>query len=137
MIHELKIIPPFFEDIVSRAKQFEVRKNDRDYSVGDFLALNEYDPERERYTGRSALVSVMYLLDNPKFCKDGCVILGFSACAIEIARPRRPQLLQTAEAVSELMLSKRAKRLLQAAGLEVCERDMRRLDKGDITHEKR
>lgn len=41
MIHQLKIESAFFEDVISGKKTFEIRKNDRDFMVGDFLALNE------------------------------------------------------------------------------------------------
>lgn len=44
MIHQLKCDSKFFEDVASGKKTFEVRKNDRDFFVGDFLALNELTP---------------------------------------------------------------------------------------------
>lgn len=44
--HELKIHPQFLSRIASGQKTFEIRKNDRDYQVGDTLILMEYDPER-------------------------------------------------------------------------------------------
>ncbi len=54
MIHELKILPNYFADVVSGKKQFEVRKADRPFREGDLLALNEY--ENKMYTGNSCLV---------------------------------------------------------------------------------
>lgn len=50
MIHELKILPQYFEAVQSGLKTFEIRKNDRDYKVGDTLVLKEYN--NEAYTGR-------------------------------------------------------------------------------------
>lgn len=41
MIHQLKIDSEYFDDVASGKKTFEVRKNDRNFLVGDFLALNE------------------------------------------------------------------------------------------------
>ena len=35
MIHQLKIEPDYFKKIVEGVKTFEVRKNDRDFHVGD------------------------------------------------------------------------------------------------------
>lgn len=43
MIHELKIKPQYYEDIKIGIKTFEIRKNDREFKLGDILILNEYD----------------------------------------------------------------------------------------------
>lgn len=53
MIHALKILPEYFEAMAAGAKSFEVRKNDRPYHTGDYVALNEWN--REQYTGKCAL----------------------------------------------------------------------------------
>ena len=81
MIHELKIWPHFFEDVLSGRKRFEVRVCDRPFHVGDMLALNEFDSERG-YTGRSCLVGVDYMVADPTFVRDGYVILGFRPCEV-------------------------------------------------------
>lgn len=60
MIHELKILPKYFDDIRYGKKRFELRRNDRDFKVGDYLALNEFDTS---YTGRTELVKVVYILN--------------------------------------------------------------------------
>lgn len=52
MIHELKIRPNFFRDIISGVKTFEIRRNDRDYKVGDILILQEYEVLKRCYSGR-------------------------------------------------------------------------------------
>lgn len=49
MTHELKILPRWFKDVAQGLKNFEIRKNDRDYKVGDRLILKEWDGEH--YTG--------------------------------------------------------------------------------------
>ncbi|GHU42254.1 hypothetical protein FACS1894111_05890 [Clostridia bacterium] len=94
MIHALKIKPKFFEAAVSGKKTFEVRRNDRNFREGSFIALNEYDNEimdgitneSERYTGRSALFRISYILDNTEYCKEGYVVLGIKPCFIESER---------------------------------------------------
>lgn len=83
MIHALKQHPKHFEPVISGKKLFEVRKNDRDYKVGDLLALNEYDPETKSYTGASVLVYVDYILDNPEYCKEGYVVMSIKPCCIK------------------------------------------------------
>jgi len=90
MVHQLKIKQEYFEDVVSGRKTFEVRKNDRNFRVGDFLALNELTPHEcnskheHLETGRSALFHVHYILDDPEFLKEGYVILGIEACGVPI-----------------------------------------------------
>jgi len=86
VIHELKTAPHFFEQVVSGKKTFEVRKSDRPFKVGDYLALNEYDKDaidRDAYTGRCVLVRVIYELCDGQYCKEGTVILGFKPCEIQ------------------------------------------------------
>lgn len=59
MIHELKILPKWFEDVAHQKKTFEIRKNDRDYNVGDTLILKEWC--RGKYTGREIKRTVSYI----------------------------------------------------------------------------
>lgn len=78
MIHELKTLPKYFEAVRKGDKTFELRKNDRNFKVGDYLALNEWDGKK--YTGRSQLVKVRYILDPNEVmtCAGGFVILGLN-----------------------------------------------------------
>lgn len=77
-LHDLKTVQPFFDDVISGLKRFEVRFNDRNYQVGEQVRLLEYDAENQRFSGwASPLLKITYVLDNPQFCKDGFVILGF------------------------------------------------------------
>ncbi len=43
--HFIKTWPAYFERVLEGQKAFEVRKNDRDYQVGDILVLEWFDPE--------------------------------------------------------------------------------------------
>lgn len=61
-VHELKIWPQFFIDAKSGAKPFEVRKDDRDYAVGDRLVLREWSPATQSFTGPWVRVLVTYLM---------------------------------------------------------------------------
>lgn len=80
MVHALKTEPLFFETSAAGVKEFEVRKNDRPFVPGDFVALNEWDGKR--YTGRCVLQKIIYILEDPQYCKDGYVILGLEPCKI-------------------------------------------------------
>lgn len=76
-IHELKTHPPFFRAVYTREKPFEVRRDDRDFRVGDSLVLREWDPETESYTGRSCYRRVTYKLEGGRFgVEPGFCILG-------------------------------------------------------------
>ena len=76
-LHTKKIQHKYFEDILKNGKKFEIRKNDCDYQVGDFVILAEYDGEKPM--NNSALVEITYVLkDIPQYGldKDYC-IFGF------------------------------------------------------------
>ena len=88
MIHELKILPHFFREVISGRKTFEIRKNDRPFRKGDMLALNEYDAEKKDYTGNSCLVWIDYLLEGD-YCKEGYVTMAIKPCVVwKKDRPR-------------------------------------------------
>lgn len=78
MQHKLKIWPEYFGPVISGEKTFEVRKNDRDFKIGDTLVLEEYVVdyiwERSYYTGRTVKVEVTYILDGPLAVKDLCIM---------------------------------------------------------------
>lgn len=59
MIHELKILPEFYEAVQAKIKPFEIRKNDRGFKVDDLLLLQEY--ENDDYTGRVIHARVTYI----------------------------------------------------------------------------
>ena len=80
MIHELKILPEYFNAVISGEKTFEIRKNDRPFHKGDLLALNEFDGQY--WTGNSCLVYVDYILNNPDYVKKDMVIMGIKLCSV-------------------------------------------------------
>lgn len=70
-IHELKILPQYFDEIKRGDKTFELRKNDRDYKKGDILLLKEWNPDEEyltvddevtNYTGKKIVKIVTSIL---------------------------------------------------------------------------
>lgn len=71
---ELKTTPEYFEAQRKGVKNFEIRKNDREYKVDDVLWLKEYDPEKERYTGRTLKRKITYITSYNQ--KEGYVVLG-------------------------------------------------------------
>lgn len=85
MIHELKTYPEHFEKVISGEKTFEYRFNDRNFRVGDYVALNEYK-EGSGYTGRSALFRITHIAGKeqmPVPLPKGYVILSIYPCFFE------------------------------------------------------
>jgi hypothetical protein len=86
--HELKTWPEYFQAVKAGIKTFELRKNDRDYKVGDTLLLREWKPEGYsdvspneligKYTGDALKVQVTYILPYvPNFgIMGGYVVMG-------------------------------------------------------------
>lgn len=78
MTHALKCHPPYFDQVEKGAKTFELRKEDRPFKEGDTILLQEYNPEKEEYTGKEISMTIGYILkDALKFgLKNGYCILG-------------------------------------------------------------
>lgn len=79
MIHDLKTWPYYYHVISRNLQNFDVRNNDRRFTVGDTLRLREWNGKKEEYTGRSCLRKVTYILDEPDFVKEGFVVMGIKA----------------------------------------------------------
>ena len=75
--HDLKILPKYFEAVVAGIKRFELRKNDRNFQVGERITLREWDGEK--FTGRNIVYIITYVLEDcPEYgLKDGYCIIGF------------------------------------------------------------
>ncbi|MBH1941658.1 DUF3850 domain-containing protein [Mobilitalea sibirica] len=75
--HDLKCFNPYFQDIWDGKKNFDIRKNDRDYQVGEMLVLREYSIAAG-YRGRAMHKKIGYILkDCPQFgLQEGYCILG-------------------------------------------------------------
>ena len=82
-LHELKCWPDAFAALFAGRKQFEYRRDDRGFRVGDWLRLREWDPAAERYTGRHVERYVSYILRGP----DHGVPPGY--CVMSVAAERR------------------------------------------------
>lgn len=76
-VHYLKIKPEYYRDVQSGLKKFELRKNDRNFQVGDVLMLIKLD-DKGNETDQVTRVKVTYILkDCPQYgLKDGYAILG-------------------------------------------------------------
>lgn len=93
-IHELKIYPQYFIEILNGNKTFELRKDDRGFEVGDTLILKEYKTgitdstgsekivvQEAGYTGREIKKTISYIY---KGCANGLGLkTGFSILALK------------------------------------------------------
>lgn len=78
-IHHLKTWKKYFAMVFCGSKNFEVRKNDRDFKLGDQLLLEEWDNEKEVYTGRILHRRIDYILKGGQFgIEEGFCVLSLS-----------------------------------------------------------
>lgn len=85
--HYLKTWPESFEAISVGVKPWEIRKNDRDFHVGDLLCLQEWCPVREAYSGKQINAVVQWVLWEGFGLQDGHIIMtltGIENCKTEI-----------------------------------------------------
>ena len=76
-LHVLKTQNPFFNDVFHRRKDFEVRKNDRNFQVGDRVQLIEIVPDGSPQ--RYVIKDIKYILYGGQFGIDkDYVILGLA-----------------------------------------------------------
>lgn len=78
-IHDLKCIDPYFDEIVEGIKTFELRRDDREYQVGDVLILRHYYPKIDRYSGRFIIARVSYILRGETWLQPGYVAMSIQA----------------------------------------------------------
>ncbi len=62
MVIEKKAIPELFEKVLSGEKTFDARLDRFECKPGDTLVLREWDPKKEKYTGRKLEKKVTYVL---------------------------------------------------------------------------
>lgn len=92
--HRLKCWPRYFYPTRDRKKTGELRMADRDFQVGDYLLLEEYEPADGK-SGQYMWLLITHLLqaDDPPFgLKPGFVLISFEHCPV-----REYSLLASAE----------------------------------------
>lgn len=71
-VHELKTWPVPFDGLIEGRKTWELRTMDRNFKVGDYLRLREWDPETQDYTGRHLWRRVTFILSGPPLPEGLC-----------------------------------------------------------------
>lgn len=59
MTHELKILPKYYNEIVKGKKNFEIRKNDRNFKEQDVVILKEFSDGK--FTGKYVKAIISYI----------------------------------------------------------------------------
>ncbi|MCD9816654.1 DUF3850 domain-containing protein [Bradyrhizobium japonicum] len=84
--HHLKCWPQFFNEIAAGRKKHDLRRaDDRRFRVGDILVLEEYDPQKEVFTGRVLEVEVTYITSADLPCALSKDALHPSFCILSIS----------------------------------------------------
>lgn len=77
IIHSLKLRGEFWWRVINGLKNFEVRKNDRDFQSGDYVVFNEVNERGEYISGAcSARFKITYVLNGGYGLKEGYVAFG-------------------------------------------------------------
>lgn len=87
--HRLKTLAAFWSDLESGAKPFEVRRDDRNFSVGDILVLRwvpgDIQPHSRVFAERLLRFKVTYILRGGQFgIEPGFCVMGITP------NPQRP-----------------------------------------------
>lgn len=74
----------FFDVIASGQKTHDLRINDRDFAVGDFIILHRYDQVKGVYTGETCNVEITYITSNKTPCAFSSAVLDKEYCILSI-----------------------------------------------------
>lgn len=83
-IHELKAEKFFFRALADWDKTFEVRLNDRNFQVGDYLLIKEWDPANRTFTGEEFKTQISFILYGDQ---DEAIKNGYPRCFFEGVKP--------------------------------------------------
>jgi len=73
-IHDLKIAPEYLTKIFQGNKNWELRKNDRDFKEGDWICVRGY--ESGKYLSELKFGIIKFILEDYKGLEDGYCILS-------------------------------------------------------------
>lgn len=88
--HELKTWASYFHAVADGRKNFEIRRDDRDFRIGDTLLLRETDYGGSEYTGREVRRTITYILkyEEDLGLRDGFALLSLAPLASAIVTQR-------------------------------------------------
>lgn len=96
-IHTMKTVNPYFTLARDEIKGFELRKNDRDFRINDWLISREYSPELDKYSDRLLIGKIIYCLQDFVGLEKGYCILQ-----IQYIEPNFDMPLEVKEILNQL-----------------------------------
>lgn len=60
-MQELKTWPESFQAIWDGTKTYDIRQNDRKFTLWSVVHFREYDPAKKKYSGRELVANIVYL----------------------------------------------------------------------------
>jgi hypothetical protein len=85
--HHLKSWPEYFGPISRGERTHELRRNDRNYGVGDSIILMEFDPRIEAYTGNRCTVTITSMTSAACPCAVSHEALAPAFCILSVQVP--------------------------------------------------
>lgn len=74
--HLLKCEQPHFDNLKAGIKTLELRKNDRNYQVGDGLILTLYDWQKKEYGHDQLVTEITHTIQDETWLQPGCIALS-------------------------------------------------------------
>ena len=92
-IHELKTRVAAWPSLPRGARRVEIRRDDRDYRVGDVLRLREWDHGLADYTGNECKAVVRHVLYHTDLACGSGLVEGYVALTVDTEEPTSSALL--------------------------------------------
>lgn len=89
VVHSMKSWTHLYQAIASGQKTHDLRKNDREYVIGDIIELKEFDFVKGEYTGDTCLVEITYITSSETPCAFSSSVLenGYSILSVKLVGP--------------------------------------------------
>lgn len=75
-MHTVKCETEWLDAVIAGDKTFELRYDDRGYEVGDYLALEEWDPQTQEYKGQIVIVKVIYAFKDERWLQPNTIAMS-------------------------------------------------------------
>lgn len=85
-VHRVKSWPEYFRAIANGKRTHDLRRNDRNYEVGDLMLLEEFDPATNSYSGERLTVEITSMTSAQQPCAVSIDALNPDFCILSIRR---------------------------------------------------